>query len=221
MTTRNHIARVRQAVLGVAFELLYTRLGFLHEATGQFVCGAAWNGRRRHVLPDMTATTVLDLGCGEGRFLASLSTTGSFALGIEPSRQMTARAARRGALVVRAAAQATPIMGGSIDHVVATYPGPWIVDQATWDEIARITRPGASIAILLGGDYERGRWAFVRRRLLRLAYGGTSSTATMPRLGHPSISGDYREVNDRWGTAILWHGVRRDRLESPASDDAG
>jgi SAM-dependent methyltransferase len=214
MTRRSTITRIRQTVLGLVFELLYTRLGFLHEATGQFVYGAAWHGRRRHVLPEGTVTTLLDLGCGEGRLLATRSIRNVFAIGIEPSRQMAGRATKRRVHVVRATAQALPIRNTSIDHVVATYPGPWIIDEATWDEIARVTRPGASVAILLGGDYSRGPWAFARRRLLRLAYGDTNPTATMPRLGHPLIDGDYLDVNDRWGSAILWRGLRSDTPKS-------
>jgi SAM-dependent methyltransferase len=160
---------------------------------------------------------VLDIGCGEGRLLSSLDAVGYFAWGIEPSRQMAERAVRRRVTVVQGRSEALPVRTGTIEHVVATYPGPWILDPLTWEEIARVTTPGASIAILLGGDYTRGNGAFVRSRLMRLAYGKQGPPGTLPELGHPSIDGGYDLINDRWGTAILWFGRRRCEPAMPAS----
>jgi len=197
-------------VLQRVFELLYTRLGFLHEATGRMVYGAAWDGRRRLVIPPDSPGILIDLGCGEGRLLRKVVAGGYFAVGIEPSRQMAERAARRDACVIQARSQAIPVRSSLVQSVVSTYPGPWIIEPDTWNEIARVTKPGATVTLLLGGDYKRGRWAAVRRRVLRLAYGNAGDTSAMPSLGHPLIEGAYQTIDDDWGTAILWSGIRRE-----------
>lgn len=199
---------IRRRVLEVIFGLLYRRLGFLHETAGRAIYGSAWDGRRRHVVPTDRNGVLLDVGCGEGRLLQTIHTHPLFALGVEPSPVMARRARRRNVAVVQATAQALPTRSGSVCHVIATYPGPWIADQRTWDEIARVTVPGASVQILLGGDIVRGRGSFVRSRLMRLAYGTTNANDQMPVLGNAQITGGYVHRDDRWGTAILWSGTR-------------
>lgn len=192
------------------FQLLYTRLGFLHEAVGRIVFGAAWNRRRLHVIPDDVSGRLLDLGCGEGRLLASIAGRQAQTIGIEPSTEMSRRAKRRGAHVIQATAQSLPLCSGTIRHVIATYPGPWILDQQTWAEIARVTTPDATIQILLGGDVSRGGGVILRRVLLRLAYGsGRGDVAHLPALGNRQIFGEYELVDDEWGQAIVWSGMRR------------
>ncbi len=203
---------MRRWLLQSAFELLYRRLGFLHETAGRVACGAAWDGRRRHVIPTVWSGTLLDVGCGEGRLLHSLDTRNVFGIGIEPSPVMAGRARRRHVSVIQATAQALPLQAGSVRHLVATYPGPWIVDPQTWDEIARVTEHGATIRVLLGGDIDRGRGAAFRSLLHRLAYGKSDATDNLPALGNQLIRGEYLWLDDEWGQAILWTGVRS---ESP------
>jgi hypothetical protein len=146
--------------------------------------------------------------------LQTIDTRQLFALGVEPSPVMARRAKRRNVTVVQATSQALPIRSGSISHVVSTYPGPWIADPRTWDEIARLTVPGASVQILLGGDIDRGRGSFIRSKLLRLAYGRGAADAEIPVLGNALVTGEYVQLSDQWGTAILWMGTR-DALTSP------
>ncbi|MDQ3548440.1 MAG: class I SAM-dependent methyltransferase [Chloroflexota bacterium] len=205
------MSQTRARMLQGAFRLLYTRLGFLHEVVGGVVYGRAWNGRRRHVVPDELTGAVLDIGCGEGWLLASISNRGVQTLGIEPSERMSRRAFHRGARAIRAVAQSLPIRDGTIQHVIATYPGPWVIDPQTWAEIARVSAYSASVQILLGGDISRGRGAFVRSRLLRLAYGKRNgSLAQLPPLGNDRVVGGYALIEDEWGQAIVWSGVRVD-----------
>ena len=195
-------------MLQTVFQLLYTRLGFLHETVGRIVYGAAWGGRRRHVVPTVLAGPMLDVGCGEGWLLLSDRDSPVFALGIDASEGMARRARRRGVSVVQAISQALPLRSGAIAHVVVTYPGPWIIDLRTWEEIARVTVPGATVTVLVGGDISRGRGAFLRSRLIQIAYGAGSNAETLPALGNADVTGDYATVDDRWGTALLWTGIR-------------
>lgn len=209
MSSRNVAARIRGRILQTIFQLLYTRLGFLHEVTGRVVYGSAWDGRRLHVLPADAAGRLLDIGCGEGRLLNAIAGHKQFAVGVDPSPEMTRRAHRRGVKVVRASAQFLPLLDDAVQHVIATYPGPWIFDAQTWEEIARVCAPGATVRILLGGDITGGRGAFIRSRLLRIAYGsGTVSSERLPMLGNEQVVGDYVVVEDTWGMAIVWSGNR-------------
>ena len=204
---------LRSRVLRKLFELLYDPLVFLHEPAGVCLFGASWRGRRVRLgqgLPEHG--TVVDLGCGGGHLLSSLPDRHGLSVGIEPSARMAERAANRGQLVVMARAQTLPLPDSSVSAVVASYPGPWIMDRQTWDEIARVTADGALIRILMGGTVTRGPLAFVRRPMMRLLYGrqpadGTSIAST--GLGHPCIEGQLCARHDEWGIAYVWEGVRR------------
>lgn len=217
MSSQTIASRVRRGLLETVFRLLYTRLGFLHEPVGRAVFGAAWDQRRLHVLSGELSGPLLDLGCGEGRLLSSITAHNVFALGIEPSPAMTRRARRRGIRVIRATAQSLPIRDAAIQRVIATYPGPWIIDPHTWDEIARVTVSGATVCVLLGGDITRGRGARVRNWLIRVAYGSGGGTfGQLPPLGNDRVTGDYSLVDDEWGQAIVWLGVRTgERNDAP------
>lgn len=209
MTTPDRSVRIRATVLQALFQLLYTRLGFLHETTGRVAYGPAWNGRRRHVVPSRPNGMLIDLGCGEGRLLRSIHVADGVTIGIEPSAQMSRRASQHGVAVIRATAQSLPLADRCANHVVASYPGSWILDRRTWDEIARVTAPEATVDVLLGGDVTRGRGSAVRGWLMRLVYGRQQhDTGRLPPLGNANVSGDYVFLDDEWGTAILWRGTR-------------
>jgi SAM-dependent methyltransferase len=216
---------LRQRVLLACFDALYGRLAALHELAGWAVFGAAWRARRALTLsddaPDMGVT--LDIGCGEGRLLADLRAAGVSALGVEPSAAMTRRAKTRRETVIRATAQRLPLRDGSIARVVCTYPGPWIAEPDTWAELARVTLPGASVAILLGGTTTRGRGSLVRRLISGVAYGRartTTETILPPPLEHAHIFGTLSTVEDEWGTAYVWRGRRVAASETVMAPEA-
>jgi hypothetical protein len=109
-------------------------------------------------------------------------------------------------------AQAMPFRDGAFAAVVCTYPGPWIAEHATWDELARVTTPSATIAVLLGGTYARGPWRRVRSALVRVAYGSSNAPApdnTLQLFGHDNIASVIQQREDAWGSAVLWIGTRR------------
>jgi SAM-dependent methyltransferase len=203
---------LRQRLLLAGFELLYSRLAALHEPAGRLGIGPAWSGRRRLVLPHAPVEGIaLDIGCGEGRLLAAAGQRGLNAVGADPSPAMTRRARRRGCAVIQADARRLPLAAGSAALVMCTYPGPWIADTHVWEELARVTVPGAPVRILLGGTIERGRGARLRGWLGRLVYGrpARASEFRLPAtFGHPLIPGSLHEFADQWGTALLWEGER-------------
>ena len=203
-------ASLRGRLLAGAFGLLYGRLGFFHEIAGRALFGRAWSARRTLVIPVSPGGTLVDIGCGDGRLLMHSRLRRVSRVGVEPSRAAAARARRRGAPVVVAAAQALPVRAGTVSHIVSTYPGPWVFDVATWSEIARALAPGGDLAILIGGDYRRGRLAGVRALARRLAYGSppAEDAPDLPLPRQNELRGRLECVEDEWGIAWVWRGCR-------------
>lgn len=94
-------------------------------------------------LPSLTRGRVLDLGCGEGRFLPARGV----GLDIDMERLRVARGASR--LVVRADARCVPFASASFDTV---YANRMLNDTGDVDrvlsEIARVLRPSGRLLVL-------------------------------------------------------------------------
>jgi SAM-dependent methyltransferase len=205
------MASLRARFLQRMFALLYTRLAGLHELAGWAAFGDAWQARRAYVLPPESGGLLLDLGCGEGRLLKIADERGQYSIGLEPARAMVSRANRRGCQVVCGRGQAMPFQSSTFTYVTATYPGPWILDAATWNEVGRVTRPGGVVCVLLGGLSARGRRINLRWLLQRAAYGRQQNGRSMtdlPKLGSSQVVGAYERAPDVWGEALLWRGRR-------------
>jgi hypothetical protein len=88
------------------------------------------------------------------------------------------------------------------------------MEPASWDELARVLAPGASLSVLLGGVTSRCRGARVRRLVQRLAYGQPSADQLPAKsrlnfyFGNIAISGTLNRVDDEWGYAFVWSGSR-------------
>lgn len=100
---------------------------------------------------DVDGKTVLDIGCGEGRFARMLAARGARVLGLDPTLGLIARARERseGAIdTVRAVAGQLPLAPASID-LVASYV--MLVDVPDFREaiaeMARVLRPGGTVAV--------------------------------------------------------------------------
>jgi SAM-dependent methyltransferase len=209
--TRQATRSARARLLSAAFGLLYGPLAAFHEITGRLLFGASWHARRVTLLLDLPRDgLVVDIGCGEGRLLGERALNDVARLGIEPSETMARRARRRGTPVIRGDARQIPIASGVAAAIICSYPGPWIAERETWKEIARITRSGAPVSVLLGGDYRRGNLARCRGLVLRLAYGRGDDIGDPPFVVPDSslLRGDFVRRVDRWGTALYWLGNR-------------
>ncbi len=111
---------------------------------------AADDARLRAVLAALgpiRGASVLDLGCGKGRFAAHLVDAGARVVGVDLSAAMLARAG--GIDRVRASARALPFGDGAFDAVVAVEilehvgaVGPVL------DEARRVLRPGGVLAVV-------------------------------------------------------------------------
>jgi SAM-dependent methyltransferase len=128
---------------------------------------------------------VLELGAGDGRFVALLSSAGFEARGIEPSPSACAAAARIGADVVNASAETAAVEAGSEDAVVVWHALEHLRDPAAAVRRARewlvpggrliVAVPDlASLQAAIGGDrwfhqdVPRHRTHFTRDGLVRL-----------------------------------------------------
>jgi SAM-dependent methyltransferase len=205
-------------LLDIAFQLLYSRLSCVHEFAGRAVFGPAWSARRLLTVADGALHgPIVDIGCGEGRLLADHGWGVDIRFGVDPSQQATRRARQRGALVVRGTAQRLPIRSASVGQIICSYPGPWIMERAVWDEFARVLSPGGSLAILLGGVTLRGRGVRVRQMAQRVVYGKSrdDDASDIPQLPgdfeHPAIPGTIERLDDEWGYAYVWRGSRVER----------
>jgi demethylmenaquinone methyltransferase / 2-methoxy-6-polyprenyl-1,4-benzoquinol methylase len=104
---------------------------------------------------------VLDVATGTGLVAAALRQRGFRVTGLDQSPQMLARArVRLGQSVdlVEASAESVPFADGSFDHLTFTYLLRYVDDPAaTLAELARVVRPGGTVAMLEFG-LPRGIW---------------------------------------------------------------
>jgi ubiquinone/menaquinone biosynthesis C-methylase UbiE len=104
-------------------------------------------------IPDRRPLTVLDLGCGTGRFTPALARTfGGPVYGIEPSRQMRDIAVRSsahpGVTYLAGSAEDIPLPAASCDVVLMYLVFHHVRDRAAGvAEIRRVLRPGGRVLI--------------------------------------------------------------------------
>jgi demethylmenaquinone methyltransferase / 2-methoxy-6-polyprenyl-1,4-benzoquinol methylase len=153
--------------------------------------------------------TVLDVATGTGAVAAELiGRTGCTMVGLDQSPEMLAEARRRlpaGVELVEGDAEHLPFPDGSFDALTFTYLMRYVDDPgATLGELARVVRPGGTIAGLEFGVPQNA----VARALWRFYVG-----IGLPLVGG-LISPGWRAVGDFLGPSIeqLWKGLPLDRL---------
>lgn len=201
--------RRRRARLWV-FDQLYRHGRWLYDPLARVVFGGEWDRWRRVVLPLVNGYPVLELGCGTGALLPLLGGDRRLAVGLDRSPSMLAAARKRRTrqtALILGDARDLPFADQSFGSVVATFPAPYIVDQQTLDEVARILRPGGAFVVVMSGQIER--WTAIRtpvRIALALVYGRKwPALATRSQmLAHPDLPGDWQEIPTRNGFALTW-----------------
>ncbi len=144
---------IRSRVLNGFFRWLYHEGAWAYEGVAAFVSAGRWRRWVCRALDFMEGERVLEVGCGPGHLLAAMARRGLRPVGLDRSPTMLRRARRRvGAAVplVQGRAQALPFRRGSFEAVVTTFPAPFILEEATWWEAARVLRPGGRWVVLLG-----------------------------------------------------------------------
>jgi len=113
------------------------------------------------LLPELRGLTVLDVGCGTGRYLRELESRGAIAFGMDLSAPMLERARRQSTRVARADLRALPFDAMTIDLAIC---GLALGDVAELElalgEIARVLRPaGRAIYSVVHPAGEKAGWS--------------------------------------------------------------
>lgn len=107
----------------------------------------------RHMLPDPTGRSILDIGCGTGRWLKHFARLGTptCMIGLDASIQMLDVAKRRGLAntsLLQAKLPEIPVSSASVDLVLASFVLSYIVDiDSCACELSRILRNGDDVFI--------------------------------------------------------------------------
>jgi demethylmenaquinone methyltransferase / 2-methoxy-6-polyprenyl-1,4-benzoquinol methylase len=127
-----------------------------------------WRRQAIQALAIADGSTVLDVACGTGDFLAALRSAGHRSFGVDLSWGMLC-ADRSGAPLVQGDGDRLPVADGSIDALTCGYALRNVAElDALFAEIARVVRPGGRISLLevaepTGGVLRAGHRVWFRR----------------------------------------------------------
>jgi demethylmenaquinone methyltransferase/2-methoxy-6-polyprenyl-1,4-benzoquinol methylase len=129
-----------------------------------FGLDAPWRRRTIELLRLSPASMVVDLGCGTGDLARSLRRGGNGAVGIDLSFGMLSAARAGGAPLVQADAVALPFRSAAMDAAVSGFAVRNFADlPAVLNELARVLRPGATLALLEVGEPQNALLRFGHR----------------------------------------------------------
>lgn len=163
---------------------------------------------------------VLDVATGTGLVAHELVGRGFRVTGVDQSEEMLARARKRfgdSVGLVRSSAESLPFADAAFDHLTVTYLLRYVDDPgATLGELARVVRPGGTIASLefgVPGGIARPAWELCVRAGLPLA--GRALRNGWAEVGDflgDSIR-DYWERYPQERQLELWHAAGIEQLE--------
>jgi SAM-dependent methyltransferase len=183
--------------------------------------GEYYGARRAAVLraiePELArARRTLDLGCGNGRYLAEFARRDTLAMlaGADLSGEMLAQARRRAGArphLVRASAAAMPFRQAAFDLVFASHVLPFVSDLDTAvHEIARLLSAGGLLVVTVG----RGPVRDYVREIIPDADWDAFSRAAFVRFGRRGRAG---EDLDQHRTALTGAGLEVERRQAAFS----
>src|ERR1700683_1350309 len=168
-----------------------------------------------------SARRIVDLGCGNGRYLYEFRqlAPAAAAIGADFSAEMLAEARMRNGAetpLIRADATAAPIRDGAIDIIFASHVIQFVSDKdATMRDLARCLAPGGAIILTVGGSGIREALrSFVSeeqwKRFAGAAFPGRRSNRTArseePYRDAMTRAGLVIEVRDALFT-VMWAGI--------------
>ena len=106
------------------------------------------------------STTVVDLGCGTGKFTRALAPLGAARIGVEPIEGMRRVFAREvpEVPVLAGTAEAIPLPDGFADAVVVAQAFHWFRTRPALREIARVLAPGGGLGLVWNLRDESTPW---------------------------------------------------------------
>lgn len=150
------------ALYAWACERLYSELAWSYDWVAALVSGGRWPRWRRLALDYLTAQVTLELGSGPGHLLVEGARAGWAMIGVDASPVMVDIAGQRIRATRPTAAwqvaptcvvgrgEAIPLPSRSVDQVVATFPAPYILAQATLAECRRVLREPDGKLVVVG-----------------------------------------------------------------------
>lgn len=208
---------------------LYDELAWAYDLASWLVSLGQWAGWRRAALDHVTGQSVLEVGFGTGELLAEMTGQGLRVVGLElsaPMHRIAARKlARRGLAVprVRALVQAMPFPDGRFDSIVSTFPAGYILEDASWQEFARLlcapdpasgTDGGRLVVVGIIVRSESKWWS----RAMRLLFGAGEGTA-LDRIGQAAqLAGLRVTVVDPGGRGVRVPVILAERVSQPEAE---
>lgn len=98
-----------------------------------------------------SGTSVLDIGCGNGRQLQALVQRGCRAVGIEPKPDVVNKCTAIGLHVIEGCAEKLPFCDDSFDGIICKVVMPFTVEPVAFREIARVIKPGGTAQMCYQG----------------------------------------------------------------------
>jgi ubiquinone/menaquinone biosynthesis C-methylase UbiE len=123
--------------------------------------------------------TVLELGCGTGRYSAPLAARCGRYLATDPSPELLTRADRRVPWLARCRAEALPLRNCSVDRVLATWVLAYLrpeIRAIALREASRVLRPGSAAGSWLVENHWEGEFQELRDRA---GYGAEPGVAAL------------------------------------------
>lgn len=142
------------------FNHLYTNLAWAYDIVAWCASGGLWYEWTYVAEQFIQDGPVLEVGVGRGRLLRRLDAGEHDTIGIELSPQMVAAIQRefakvgRHAPLVQGDGRRLPFPNNTFNTLITTFPAPYVADERTQREFARVLRPG-------------GRWIWVDRPQIR------------------------------------------------------
>jgi SAM-dependent methyltransferase len=181
----------------------------------------------QHLLPyhQGARTQLLDLGCGPGTVTRPLSSYFTSTLGTDPSSQMLETARSLTPLeeyptisYACCPAENIPLPDASVDMAVAAQAAHWFDQPKWWKEMARVVRPGGTVAVWGYRDFLFPRFPKASLVLRRYTYGPEKLGPLWQQPGRAVVEGRYRDVIP---PPEDWEGVRRLEFEPGFEVPAG
>lgn len=146
----------RRRFLYFLFDLLYHSFAWGYDFVAAVVSFNSWKKWVKEVIPYLQGESVLELGCGTGHLLKALSHSRKKIIGLDLSPQMIRLTQKRintrnqtFPFLVRADGRALPFKENTFDHIVATFPAPYIFDETTLRSVLFALKENGSIVFLL------------------------------------------------------------------------
>ena len=172
-----------------AFERFYHEGAWTYDLVAWLISRGYWSRWIEAVMPDLAHMPMLELGCGTGYLQRARQQESCLSVGLDESRHMLRLARRKAprATFMRAVSQDLPFRDASWAAIVATFPAPYLFDQATLSEIRRVLNPDGTLYIVDGGVVPDGWYQKLVTLIYWLVFGRTVSTTPDQNLTDPRM----------------------------------